>query len=61
MKNMLVEYIESGTFVGGEEDAFDLGIESGEECVVIPKRTWDKLQNFLGSMPFSIQDVMGED
>lgn len=30
-----VEYIESGTFQGGEEDASLAGIERGESCLVI--------------------------
>lgn len=61
MKTVNVEYILDGTFVGSEEEVYDTGIKSGDECVVVSKKTWDKLQNFLGSVPFSIQDVMGED
>lgn len=32
-----VEYIESGTFVGGEEDVFNANIKTGDECVVMSK------------------------
>lgn len=30
-----VEYIENGTFQGGEEDCFDAKIHEGDECVVL--------------------------
>lgn len=33
-----VQYIESGTFQGGEEDVFNAGIEYNEECLVVPAK-----------------------
>ncbi len=34
-KTIPVDYIESGTFVGGEEDAFHFGVrEAGPLCVI---------------------------
>lgn len=38
-----VEYIESGTFCGGEEDCFNAEIESGAECVVLKKEIWEDI------------------
>lgn len=37
MNTVLVEYIESGTFVGGEEETFIAGIEVSQICVVVKK------------------------
>lgn len=41
MKHAEVEYIESGTFQGGEEDVFTAGIKYGEKCVVLTKKNFD--------------------
>jgi hypothetical protein len=46
MKHVEVEYIESGTFVGGEGDVFDAEIKYGEECVVLKKKDFEKLLDF---------------
>lgn len=43
MKTVLVEYLESGTFIGGEEDSFTARIEPGEVCVVLKKKDFDAL------------------
>jgi predicted GNAT family acetyltransferase len=43
-KVIQAEYIESGTFVAGEEDVYLAGIESGDECVVLKKADYDKLK-----------------
>lgn len=44
MKIAKVEYIESGSFVGGEEQIeCDLGIEFGEICVVMKKSVYEKM------------------
>jgi hypothetical protein len=42
-----VEYIESGAFQGGEEDASRAGIEYGEMCYVVRKPYLAKLRNAL--------------
>jgi hypothetical protein len=46
IKYVSVEYIESGTFQGGEENVSEAGIEYGEECVVISKANFKKLKEF---------------
>ncbi len=38
-----VEYIESGTFQGGEEDVCTAGIERDETCIVMSKKEYEKL------------------
>lgn len=35
IKTVEVEYIESGTFQGGEEDTSKAGIAHGEDCLVV--------------------------
>ncbi len=47
IKHVKVEYIESGTFQGGEEDTSKAGINYGEECVVISKANFKLLKNGL--------------
>lgn len=42
-----VEYLESGTFVGGEEDCFNAEISSGETCYVIKKAEYDRVHKEL--------------
>lgn len=40
-----VEYIESGTFVGGEEDAFNAGIAYADtNCVAMTRKYFDTLK-----------------
>ena len=43
MKHVKVEYIESGTFQGGEEDTSKAGIKYGEDCIVISKKNYKLL------------------
>lgn len=43
-KPIEVEYIESGTFQGGEEDVFTAGIKYGETCVVLTKKDFALLK-----------------
>lgn len=43
-KIILAEYIESGTFVAGEEDVFTAGIEGMEQCVIMSKAAFEKLR-----------------
>jgi len=45
IKSVEVEYIESGTFQGGEEDVFKAKIEYGETCYVVSKSTLDYLKD----------------
>lgn len=40
IKSVEVEYLESGTFVGGEEDTSNAGIERDETCYVVSKDTF---------------------
>jgi len=47
IKSVEVEYIESGTFCGGEEDVFNAGVERGETCVVIKKGDFLNLKKAL--------------
>jgi hypothetical protein len=44
MKTVNVECIESGTFVGGEEETYDAGIEVGDVCVVMRKEDYKSLK-----------------
>lgn len=43
MKTVEVEYIESGTFQGGEEDVFTAGIKYDESCIVVRKKDFARL------------------
>lgn len=43
MKHIKVEYIESGTFVGGEEATYKARIKRGEICVVLKQSDFKKL------------------
>lgn len=42
-----VEYIESGTFQGGEEDVFLAGIKRGQECIAMSKEYFEALQDVV--------------
>lgn len=44
-KHVEVEYIESGTFQGGEEDVSKANIDYGEDCIVIKKVDFEKLRD----------------
>ncbi len=44
MKVVAVEYVESGTFQGGEEDVFAAEIEYGETCAVMSQKSYDELR-----------------
>ena len=46
-KYVSVEYIESGTFVGGEEDCFNAEIEQNKEYVVISKSDFVRMKKEL--------------
>src|ERR1700723_347718 len=50
-KTVEVEYIESGAFQGGEEEAFASGIDYREDCIVVIKVKFEKLIRFLKSHP----------
>lgn len=41
MNYVLADYIESGTFQGGEEDVSEAGIKRGEEIVILKKADFD--------------------
>jgi hypothetical protein len=45
IKSVEVEYIESGTFQGGEEDTSNAGIKYNETCYVVSKETLDYLKD----------------
>ena len=44
IKTVAVEYIESGTFVGGEEDCYKAKINSDGNYLVIKERDYNNLQ-----------------
>jgi hypothetical protein len=44
-KSITAEYIESGTFQGGEEDVSKAGIEYGEEVVILKKAEYERLKD----------------
>ena len=46
-KKVLVEYVDSGAFQGGESDVYDAGIKSKEECYVIRKSDYDRVHKEL--------------
>lgn len=50
IKKVSVEYIESGTFVGGEEDCFLSGIKRGDDCFVISHQELGKIQNAIDAV-----------
>lgn len=43
-----VQYLESGTFQGGEEDVFNAGIEHNEDCLVVPAKLKAELAGMEG-------------
>jgi len=49
-----VEYIENGTFVGGEEDCFNDDIKTGDTCYVITQEYKNKLDRFLDAIPMEL-------
>lgn len=49
-KGVPCEYIESGTFQGGEEDVSKSGIDYDEECVAVSKKLWDAAKAELKAM-----------
>lgn len=57
-KYMSVEYIESGTFQGGEEDAFHLGATSGAEFVVIRRSRYRRLKRLSGVDKDKIEETL---
>jgi len=50
MKTVEVEYIESGTFQGGEEDVSRAKIEYGETCFVVRKKDLDEWKKAEASL-----------
>ena len=44
---LVVEYIESGTYQGSEEEAGHAGIERGEECIVMHKDNYNAMRSAL--------------
>lgn len=47
IKCVEVEYIESGTFQGGEEGTSSAGIKEGEDCVVISRKNFEEIRETL--------------
>lgn len=48
IKHIEVEYIESGTFIGSEEDAFKNKMtDSNTDYIVISKKDWNYIQEQL--------------
>lgn len=50
IKKVSVEYIESGTFVGGEEDCSLAGIKRGDDCFVLSHQELGKIQNAINAV-----------
>lgn len=44
MNTIEAQYIESGTFVAGEEEVFNAGIERGETVVVMRRADFDAMK-----------------
>jgi hypothetical protein len=44
IKTVSVEYIENGTFCGGEDQTSAAGIKRGEICVVLRKKDYERLR-----------------
>lgn len=45
-----VDYIESGTFQGGEEDVSTAGIQYDETCYVLRERNLRRIHNWLSAL-----------
>lgn len=50
MKTVQVQYIESGTFQGGEENVFNARIEYDEDCIVVKKGDFKRLVAALNAI-----------
>lgn len=60
IKHVKVEYIESGSFQGGEGDVSIAKIEYGEKCIVLKESTFQAMKdeiNLLTRMLKSAQPV----
>lgn len=57
MKTVEVQYIESGTFVGGEEDTSNADIERGEDCLVIKKESLSELQELAKTIQERVRKI----
>jgi hypothetical protein len=44
IKHTKAEYIESGSYQGGEEEAWNLGVRSGDDCIVMPEAEFRKIE-----------------
>jgi hypothetical protein len=44
IKHTKAEYIESGSYQGGEEEAWDIGVRSGDDCVVMKEAEFQKIE-----------------
>ena len=56
IKKLTAEYIESGAFQGGEEDASRAGIGYGEQVVIMSKKTFKELTR-LAKMGEQVRDT----
>ena len=45
MKTVKVTYLESGTFIGEEEDVYNAKIKFNEKCIVLREKDYLKLKN----------------
>ncbi len=46
IKYIEAEYIESGTFVTGEEDCFNLNLKEDSDVIIIKKSDFKKIKGF---------------
>lgn len=51
------EYIESGTFVSGEEDSFNLGVRNDSDVIIIKKSDFDKILSVQMMIDGKIESV----
>ena len=58
---MPVEYIEKGTFQGGDEDAFSCGFKSWQECIVINSAHFNAMKNALEKFASFEEDPIWSD
>ncbi len=57
-KSITAEYIESGTFQGGEEEAFQAGIKYGETVVILKKDTFKALNQRIRVLEKRLGDLL---
>lgn len=57
IKKLSVDYIESGTFIGGEEDSYNFGVSDQEAYVVVRTKDLKKLQDAHDDLKFRMDGL----